>query len=65
MSKNPNNCDTCEHRKNEVNRNGGKPPVNSWCYMFRDEPTSVCAQHTGRQLYGGDARSLFEQVFGK
>lgn len=36
---NPNNCSTCQHKKN---------PDGGWCYMFRDEPTSVCHQHTGR-----------------
>lgn len=37
---NPNNCNTCKHKQN---------PDGGWCYMFRDEPTEVCMQHTGRQ----------------
>lgn len=37
---NPNNCETCEHKQNA---DGGH------CYMFRDAPTEVCMQHTGRR----------------
>ena len=37
---NPNNCETCAHKLN---------PDGGWCYMFRDEPTEVCMQHTGRE----------------
>lgn len=37
---NPNNCSTCDHFKD---------PDEGHCYMFRDEPTEVCMQHTGRQ----------------
>lgn len=33
----PNNCATCEHKQY---REGG------WCYMFMEEPISVCGQHT-------------------
>jgi len=38
--KNPNNCNTCDHK-----RYAG----NGHCYMFRDSPTDVCMQHTGRK----------------
>ena len=43
LGMNPNNCDTCDHMANNY-RGGG------WCYMFRDEPTTVCMAHTGRKL---------------
>jgi hypothetical protein len=40
---NPNNCATCRHKPD---------PDGAWCYMFRDEPTTVCAHHTlRRQIY--------------
>lgn len=38
---NPNNCATCSHKQN---------PAGAWCYMFLDEPTAVCAQHTARAI---------------
>lgn len=41
---NPNNCQTCEYSQLNGNREKGH------CYMFRDEPTEVCMQHTGRQI---------------
>lgn len=37
---NPNNCETCDHKQN---------PDGGHCYMFREAPTEVCMQHTGRQ----------------
>lgn len=42
MTTNPNNCTTCGHK---ANRDAGH------CYMFRDAPTDVCMQHTGRGEY--------------
>jgi hypothetical protein len=42
-STNPNNCLTCDHHQN---------PDGGHCYMFRDAPTEVCMQHTGRQMPG-------------
>lgn len=40
---NPNNCTTCEYKTLKApDQTGGH------CYMFRDEPTEVCAQHTLR-----------------
>jgi hypothetical protein len=39
---NPNNCATCDHK---LNPDGGH------CYMFRDEPSDVCMQHTARFLF--------------
>lgn len=39
---NPNNCSTCEH--SQVQSPGH-------CYMFRDEPQEVCAQHTGKSSW--------------
>lgn len=43
-STNPNNCLTCDHKQN---------PEDGHCYMFRDAPTEVCMQHTGRKGFGG------------
>ena len=40
-ARNPNRCTTCDHRRH---RDGGH------CYMFRDMPTEICMQHTGRRL---------------
>ena len=34
---NPNNCASCRHKQN---------PDGGHCYMFRFEPTEMCAQHT-------------------
>ncbi len=39
---NPNNCDTCGHKKN---------PDGGHCYMFRGAPTEVCMQHTLRATH--------------
>lgn len=36
---NPNNCESCQYKQ---------MPHTGHCYMFRDEPTEVCMQHTGR-----------------
>ena len=36
---NPNNCATCRHKQN---------PDGGHCYMFRFEPTEMCAQHTSQ-----------------
>lgn len=38
---NPNNCATCDYKQ---------IPDGGHCYMFRDEPTDVCMQHTGRRI---------------
>jgi len=38
---NPNNCGTCQHKRH---------PDGGWCYMFRDEPTERCYQHTPIQI---------------
>lgn len=38
---NPNNCATCDHKR---------IPDGGYCYMFRDAPTEVCAQHTGHSF---------------
>jgi len=38
---NPNNCDTCDYKRN---------PDGGHCYMFRDAPIDVCMQHTGRNF---------------
>lgn len=43
---NPNNCSTCKYKQCP----GPDDPPEQWCYMFRDEPTDVCMQHTGRQI---------------
>lgn len=34
---NPNNCATCDHKRN---------PDGGHCYMFRDEPSERCFKHT-------------------
>ena len=36
---NPNNCASCRHKQN---------PDGGHCYMFRFEPTEMCAQHTSQ-----------------
>lgn len=38
---NPNKCSTCDHKRH---------PDGGHCYMFRDEPSDVCMQHTGRKV---------------
>lgn len=38
-----NNCGTCDYKKLNANREEGH------CYMFKDVPTEVCMQHTGRK----------------
>ena len=58
---NPNNCATCDHKKR---------PDGGHCYMFRDEPTDVCMQHTGRngenmgKMTWMDAEELAMHVLG-
>ena len=42
---NPNNCLTCKH--NNVTVDG--EAVEGHCYMFEEEPSEVCMQHTMRQ----------------
>ncbi len=39
---NPNNCETCKYHPD--------PDATGHCYMFRDEPTDVCMQHSGRAV---------------
>lgn len=41
---NPNNCETCKHKQNS---DGGH------CYMFQDEPTERCMQHTELKVLSG------------
>lgn len=41
MSSNPNNCATCKHM---INNNDEE----LHCYMFKDEPTEICMQHSWR-----------------
>ena len=38
---NPNNCTTCDYSK--------MGSIGGWCYMWRDEPKTVCSSHTGRR----------------
>ena len=40
---NPNNCSTCEYKTLKASGQ-----ADGHCYMFREEPTDVCAQHTLR-----------------
>lgn len=42
---NLNNCQTCEYKHIKASDDTGA----GWCYMFRDEPTTICHQHTIRQ----------------
>jgi hypothetical protein len=42
---NPNNCQMCRHKHVVM----VDEPHTGHCYMFRDEPTEVCMQHTARQ----------------
>jgi len=46
---NQNNCGTCEHKQR---------PDGGHCYMFRDEPSSRCMQHTGYT----ELRTIVEQI---
>lgn len=46
---NPNNCETCDHKKN---------PDGGHCYMFRDAPTEVCYVHTMRDAHNIDIDAL-------
>lgn len=46
---NPNNCSTCDHIKN---------PDGGHCYMFADEPTEICMQHTGRKVKSSGRNTL-------
>jgi hypothetical protein len=41
---NPNNCETCKYKHMNEGEEGH-------CYMFKDEPTDVCMQHSGREDY--------------
>lgn len=49
---NPNNCGACEHKQH---------PDDGWCYMFRDEPTAVCMQHSLRKV---SLRNLKRMTYG-
>lgn len=42
-SRNPNNCSTCKWMAIDDGEGGH-------CYMFRDAPTEVCMQHSGREF---------------
>ena len=53
---NPNNCEACKHKDY---------PDGGWCYMFRLEPTRVCAQHTARKFNYPIYRSVVEKVMRK
>lgn len=41
-SMNPNNCATCRF-KVELH----DAALETWCFMYRDEPQDICRQHTG------------------
>lgn len=60
---NPNNCSTCRFKQMHSDPKGG-----TWCYMFRDEPVTVCMQHTGRTELRGIVRpiqrmKLYKELF--
>ena len=50
MTRNPNNCSTCDHKRY---------PQGGWCYAFRNEPDDVCMQHTGRNKPIGEILAHF------
>lgn len=43
---NPNNCETCDYKHM---KSPDQADDDGHCYMFRDEPTEVCMQHTGHR----------------
>lgn len=43
---NPNNCETCDYKRMQTSGDD----EDGWCYMFREEPTEVCMQHTARKV---------------
>lgn len=49
---NPNNCATCEHKEN---------PQGGFCYMFKDEPISVCRYMVGSEII--QKRDLFVEIY--
>lgn len=49
---NPNNCDTCSHRISRSDEDG-------FCYMFKDEPSEQCMQHSGQT----DFERTFAAIF--
>lgn len=48
---NPNNCPNCDHHKMQrVIEKNDPQAMKLHCYMFRDEPTDICAQHSGNKI---------------
>lgn len=63
MSTNPNNCSTCRFKQMHDDPKGA-----TWCYMFRDEPVTVCMQHTDREMLTGKTgvlqrMKLYKELF--
>ena len=50
---NPNNCHSCGHKT---------VACSGWCYMFKQEPTDSCSQHTGRLKFGFPLSTLKTQL---
>jgi len=48
---NPNNCETCDYKHMQSSDQDDE----SHCYMFRNEPTEICMQHTARKSAGHKA----------
>lgn len=56
---NPNNCATCDYKEMK-----GSDHVDGelHCYMFRDEPTEVCMQHTYRKKNLGEFHNALSLI---
>ena len=58
---NPNNCETCKYHPD--------PDAEGHCYMFKDAPTDVCMQHSGREMLHSpviemkDGQLVFSRAF--
>ena len=51
MSSNPNNCPNCDHHKMQRDIEASdETAMKLHCYMFKDEPTEQCMQHTGHKM---------------
>jgi hypothetical protein len=69
MSSNPNNCTTCDYKNINIKQ---LEADKAHCYMFREEPTEVCRQHTGNSkvFFGVETigmsrfNSDFAKIFG-
>ena len=58
MSKNPNNCETCDYKRMQYE---GSEKYH--CYMFADAPTERCMQHKTDQLKFGTVVAPVNPLF--